>query len=79
MLDASIGAILERVAGDGSRPLLAGPDPESRVRALWAERRPRYLAAADASVPADGPVERVVDDILMALGLEEGPVGGGPR
>ncbi len=79
LLDASIGAILERVAGDGSRPLLAGPDPESRVRALWAERRPRYLAAADASVPADGPVERVVDDILMALGLEEGPVGGGPR
>jgi shikimate kinase len=77
LLDASIGAILERVKGGEGRPLLAGHDPEPRVRALWTERRPRYLAAADAAVPADGPVERVVDGILMALGLEEEPAGGG--
>jgi shikimate dehydrogenase len=79
LLDASIGAILERVGNGSGRPLLAGPDPEARAKALWTERRPRYLAAADAVVPADGSVARVVEDVLSALGLEPGPVGGVER
>jgi shikimate kinase len=41
---ASAEEIMARVAADTAavRPLLAGPDPESRIRALYAERREGY-------------------------------------
>lgn len=68
-LDVSVEAALARVGDARSRPLLAG-DPEGRLRALAAERRPSYLAVADVSVDVSGrSLAAVVDDILEALGV----------
>lgn len=51
------------------RPLLAGDDPEARLRTLLAERAPLYAEAAHARVPTSGrtPTE-VADAVLAALG-----------
>lgn len=42
-LTAPVEEIVRRAAaGEGQRPLLAGPDPEARIRVLLAERAPFY-------------------------------------
>ncbi len=60
------------MAGDPARvrPLLAGGDPETRLRALLAERTPLYAEAAHHRVPtaARTPGE-VADAVLAALAL----------
>ena len=52
-LFASPEAVLRRTQGKQSRPLLAGEDPEARIRALMAEREKAYLACGTA-VYTDG-------------------------
>jgi shikimate kinase len=52
-LFASPEAVLRRTQGKNGRPLLAGEDPESRIRALMAEREKAYLACGTA-VYTDG-------------------------
>ncbi len=49
-LTASLPHIMARVAGDQSRPLLAGDDPAGKAAALLAAREPLYRAAADLAV-----------------------------
>ena len=41
-LDAGVDAILERVSGDDSRPLLAVHDPGQRIATLLKMREPAY-------------------------------------
>jgi shikimate kinase len=59
---------LSRLAQErSSRPLLAGPDPESKLRKLLAERIPVYRLA-EIEVRTDGlSPEAVVDAILDSL------------
>lgn len=65
---------LRRVRAEGSgdparvRPMLAGGDPETRLRDLLRERTPLYAEAAHVRVPTAGrtPAE-VADQVLMAL------------
>ncbi len=55
LLDVSVETILSRVAGRSHRPLLnESADPRQRIEALLSERRPAYLAAADAVVRTSG-------------------------
>jgi len=61
---------MKRTAGDPARtrPLLAGGEPEARLRELLAERAPLYAEAAHVCVPTSGksPGE-VADAVLAAL------------
>lgn len=50
------------------RPLLAGGDPETRLRELLALREPYYAEVAHARVPTDGrDAGQVTDAVLHAL------------
>lgn len=63
-LTASVDEILERVATDGSRPLLAVDDPAAKVGALLAERAAVY-AQADYEVDTSGLEPAAVRDRVM--------------
>jgi shikimate kinase len=65
-LTASPERIIERVAGDSSRPLLRG-GVEERVRKLMAERRTAYDFAHIKIDTTDLLPEEVADRILAAL------------
>lgn len=54
-LDAAPETLYRRVRaqGVGRRPLLAGPDPLGRLRALAEERAPAYAAAAHVRIATD--------------------------
>jgi shikimate kinase len=52
-----------RVASEGSRPLLDGPDPAGRMADLLAAREGRYRAA-EAVVPTDG---RTIQEVAARL------------
>lgn len=66
-LKAEVPVMLERVRKKGNRPLLSGPDPESRMRALLDAREPIY-ALADVTIAShDGPHQTVVAEMLAAL------------
>jgi shikimate kinase len=65
-LTATPQTILNRVAvAEGERPLLAGPDPASRIAALLAERAAAYdqftQIATDGRSPADIAAEIITD------------------
>lgn len=45
---------LARLENDTTRPLLMGEDKEKKVRKLFAERMPKYMAAADYVIETDG-------------------------
>jgi shikimate kinase len=66
------GLALSRLAQErSSRPLLAGPDPESKLRSLLAGRIPAYRLA-EIAVRTDGlSPEAVVDAILDRLAEHE--------
>ncbi|MDE7299237.1 MAG: shikimate kinase [Lachnospiraceae bacterium] len=53
-LKASEEATLARLEGDTTRPLLAGPGREERIRRLMGERMPKYTAASDHIIETDG-------------------------
>lgn len=68
LLTASPEEIGLRTRGDSSRPLLAGADKLTRIRALLNERRDRYLDAADMVVDTNGvPPIRVAEAIQARL------------
>src|SRR5690606_39706632 len=55
-----------RLAGADPRPLLAGPNPLDRMRALLAEREPFYLKA-DAEVVNDRAGPEVAAQAVAAM------------
>ena len=64
-LKTSDDAILRRLRGDTSRPLLAGEDPGSRVEELQREREPFYNATAHYILNTDGlSPEKLADRIM---------------
>ncbi len=58
-------AAAARLTGDGSRPLLAGGDPQGRIRELLREREAWYLKSA-VTIDASGPPELVARAVLEA-------------
>lgn len=60
--------VCERLAGDTTRPLLAGDDRQRKVETLLAQRGPIYEKAAHLTVDADarGP-EAIAEEILHEL------------
>jgi shikimate kinase len=53
-----------RVGGTGDRPLLAGPEPLSRMRDLLTTRRPLY-EECDATISTDGKtIHEVADEVV---------------
>ena len=53
-LKASSETTVERLQGDTTRPLLAGDNPEEKIKSLLAERMPKYTVAADYVLETDG-------------------------
>jgi shikimate kinase len=66
-LHAPPGVLASRLAGDDSRPLLAGGDRVTTLTRLGDTRAPAYEAAADATVHTEG---RTVDEVAAAV-IEE--------
>lgn len=63
-LQASPQEILRRCASDDSRPLLAGPDRDARIRELIAARAGSYVEA-HASIPTDArSLDAVASDVI---------------
>lgn len=73
LLTAPVEEILRRAARDGeTRPLLATPEREARVRELLRFRQPLYLRAADYIVDTSGlepeeVAEVIIDSVREAL------------
>lgn len=62
------GTVCERLAGDNTRPLLAGDDRQQKVEALLAQRGPIYGETAHLTVDADGRApEEIAEEILTKL------------
>lgn len=59
-------ALLRRLEGDTTRPLLARPDKEEALRELFARRLPLYRAAADAQVDGDRSPAEVAQAVWQA-------------
>ena len=57
-LEISPDAAAARLAGDATRPLLAGADPVTRLTGMLQTREPWYRKAA-LTIPASGPPETV--------------------
>ena len=71
LLTASVDETMDRVKGDGSRPLLNVGDREKAVTARLKERTPLYLKAADAIVDTSGLTQKeVADRVIQLLGAE---------
>ena len=66
-LEARPAVLVSRLAGDDSRPLLAGGDRSATLTRLGDLRAPAYEAAADVTVATDG---RTVDEVAAAV-IEE--------
>jgi shikimate kinase len=63
-LDAPPAILVSRLAGDDSRPLLAGRDRAATLTRLADVRAPAYEAAADVTVATDG---RTMDEVAAAV------------
>ena len=70
LLDVDVNTAWERAAGRG-RPLARDP---REFRALYIRRRPMYMAAADAVVPADRR-DRIDHALPSILALRQAPAG----
>jgi shikimate kinase len=67
-LRADLDVLLRRVRKRSNRPLLDNPDPEGTLRRLMEVRHPVY-ARADLTVEShEAPHDRVVADVMKALG-----------
>ena len=67
-LKADLDVLMRRVRKRTTRPLLQNPDPEGTMRRLMEVRYPVY-ATADITVDShEAPHDRVVTDIVKALG-----------
>ena len=69
-LHASIETILARTGRQTHRPLLAGPDPETRLRALYAEREPVYQGAGTLVLTDGRPLKAVVAHVVRVWSRE---------
>lgn len=69
LLDVPFPALRERLKRDTTRPLLQRPDREEAMKALYEQRMPLYLEAADIVIPAGAPCSVVAGRILDACGL----------
>lgn len=64
-LDTSQKTIKSRLQGDSSRPLLAGPEGESKLNQLYSYREPLYRAASHLIITTDNKnIHEIVLDIL---------------
>lgn len=67
-LYAPTAVLAARARRDGpSRPLLASPDPEARLRDLWAERLPAYAAVADILIPTSASSPEGLAEVIYDL------------
>ncbi|WP_414472940.1 shikimate kinase [Microvirga sp. M2] len=67
-LKADLDILMRRVRKRDTRPLLRNPDPEGTMRRLMELRHPVY-ALADLTIDShEAPHDRVVADIIKALG-----------
>lgn len=64
-LEISPGAAAARLAGDATRPLLAGGDPVTRLAGMLRTREPWYRKAA-LTIPASGSPEAVATRVAEA-------------
>lgn len=63
--------VRERLAGDTTRPLLAGENPEEKIRTLLEVRAPFYEQAADFTVDVDGKdFEEILDEVVRKMERE---------
>lgn len=64
--------VCERLAGDTTRPLLMGENPEEKVGLLLKKREPFYEMEADAIIDVDGrEYESILDEIMEKTGCSE--------
>lgn len=69
LLEASVDELLQRLADDRSRPLLAG-DMRAALESLWGAREAQYREVSDVTISTDGhSVEEVADLVIEAMGL----------
>lgn len=60
--------VIARLGGDNTRPLLAGPDRDQKVRDLIDARREAYASSADMVVDVDGrSPQEIAEEILSRL------------
>jgi shikimate kinase len=69
-LHASIETILARTGRQTHRPLLAGGDPEERLRTLYAEREPVYRTAGTVILTDGRPLKEIVAHVLRVWSRE---------
>lgn len=68
VLTASLDEIVRRVAqSQGTRPLLAGGEPERRIAALLAERREHYASLGEAIDTTGRSVEETAREIVARI------------
>lgn len=69
-LEASEETLWKRLAGDHTRPLLAGADPRGKIHALLSEREPVYRRAADQVILVDdrnaGYIAKEIEKIVKS-------------
>jgi shikimate kinase len=63
-LHASVATILERTGRQDNRPLLAGADPEARIRSLHAEREPIYRRAGTVILTDSRSVREITAHVV---------------
>ena len=63
-LDITPKAVLKRLEGDTTRPLLMRDDKEAAVNELMTKRKPLYASAGHHTVNAELPVEKAVEKIV---------------
>jgi shikimate kinase len=69
-LKASKDTIIKRLKGDTTRPLLAGENPEEKIRTLLEYREPFYEAASNLTVITDGRnMDDVIEEIIIRTGV----------
>jgi shikimate kinase len=71
-LHASIETILARTARQNDRPLLNVADPETRARALWAQREAIYRRAGTLVLTDTRPLRDVVAHVVRVWQREAG-------
>jgi len=69
-LHASAETILKRTSQSQHRPLLAGTDPDARIRQLYAEREPIYRRAGTVILTDLRPLHEIVMHVMRTYRRE---------
>ena len=67
LLDVPLDVIKQRLEGDKNRPLLQREDRDEAMKALYDERMPKYLAAADIVVKGEGTPLKTAFAVMDAV------------